>query len=64
MRSEVTASPLDENRELQQDDIFEQTNLVSVAQGNIQDVNEIGSPNDIPQGFDERPIELISLIDR
>ena len=49
---------------LQENDIFEKDNLVSGAQGSVQDVNELDSPQGIPDGFDELPIELISLIDR
>ena len=66
LTSEMTASPLSDNvnRGLQQDDIFEKNNLVSGDQGSIQDVNELESPHDVPEGFDELPIELISLIDR
>ena len=62
----MTAPPLGENmnRGLQQDDIFEKNNLVSGDRGSIQDVNELESPHDVPEGFDELPIELISLIDR
>lgn len=59
-----TASALDENRRLQQDDIFEKDNLVSSGQGAVQDVSELDSPQEIPEDFDELPIELISLIDR
>ena len=64
VHSELTASPVDENRRLDQDDIFENDHLVSSAQGRVQDVTELDSPQDLPEGFDELPIELISLIDR
>ncbi|KAK3171869.1 hypothetical protein OEA41_003953 [Lepraria neglecta] len=66
LTSEMTASPLSDNmnRGLQQDDIFEKNNLVSGDRGSIQDVNELESPHDVLEGFDELPIELISLIDR
>lgn len=49
---------------LSQDDIFEKENLVNGAHGKVQDVNELDSPQEVPEGFDELPIELISLIDR
>ena len=64
--TETIALPLEGNAkmELQENDIFEKDNLVSGAQGSIQDVNELDSPQGIPDGFDELPIELISLIDR
>lgn len=60
----MIASPLDEEKEPQQDDIFEKDNLVSGTQGIVQGFSEIDSPSDFPEGFDELPIELISLIDR
>ena len=64
--TETIALPVEGNaeKELQENDIFEKDNLVSGAQGSIQDVNELDSPQGIPDGFDELPIELISLIDR
>ena len=45
-------------------DIFEKSSLISGEEGIVKDVNEIDSPTDIPEGFDELPIELISLTDR
>ena len=60
----LTASPLSENRNFDQEDIFEKDNLVSGTQGRVQDVNELESPTDVPAGFDDLPIEIISLIDR
>ena len=60
----LTASPLDENRKPSQDDIFESDNLVSSPQGKVQDLNELESPQDVPEGFDELPIEILSLVDR
>ena len=64
--TETIALPLEGNAKggLQENDIFEKDNLVSGAQGSVQDVNELDSPQGIPDGFDELPIELISLIDR
>ena len=66
LSSETTASPIegDTKRGLLENDIFEKNNLVSGAQGSVQDVNELDSPQGAPDGFDELPIELISLIDR
>ena len=62
----MTASPLDENPKNgpQRDDFFEKNNLVSGEQGAVQNVDDLDSPRDIPEGFDELPIELVSLIDR
>ena len=62
--SEMTTSSLDENSGGKQEDIFEKSSLISGTEGTVRDVNEIRSPRDIPEGFDELPIELISLIDR
>ena len=66
LNTETIALPLEGNakRGLQENDIFEKDNLVSGAQGSVQDVNELDYPQGIPDGFDELPIELISLIDR
>ena len=62
--SRLTASPLSENRTFDQEDIFERDNLVSSPKGKVQDVSELDSPIDVPEGFDDLPIEIISLIDR
>ena len=59
----LTSSPL-EQPNLQEDDIFEKNSLISGEEGLLKDVTEMESPNDVPDGFDELPIELISLIDR
>lgn len=66
LTSGMTVSPLSEtiNTGLQQDDIFEKNNLVSGDRGSVQDVDEPDSPREVPEGFDELPIELISLVDR
>lgn len=64
MHLELTASPLDENKRLDKDDIFEQDTLVNVAKGTVRDLGELDSPQDIPADFGELPIELVSLIDR
>lgn len=47
-----------------QEDIFEKSSLISGAEGTFRDVSEIESPQDVPEGFDDLPIELVSLIDR
>lgn len=62
--SEMTTSSWDEKSRGKQEDIFEKSSLISSAEGTVRDVNEIESPQDIPEGFDELPIELLSLIDR
>ncbi len=59
--SRIIDPPLDEKA--QQSDIFEKSSLISGEEGSVKDVTEIDSP-EIPDGFDELPIELISLIDR
>ena len=61
---EMTTSWSNENSKEKQEDIFEKSSLVSGAEGTVRDVSEIESPQDIPEGFDELPIELVSLIDR
>lgn len=62
--SNMTTSLLDENREGEEEDIFEKGSLISGTDGTVRDVREIESPQDTPEGFDELPIELVSLIDR
>ncbi|KAL6718363.1 hypothetical protein ACLMJK_004452 [Lecanora helva] len=64
MQVDVASSPLGENQRPDGDDIFEKDNLVSSLQGGTQDVNDLDSLNEIPAGFDELPIELISMVDR
>ena len=66
LSTETMALPSEGNsgRGLQGNDIFEKNNLVSGAQGSVQDVNELDSPQGVSDGLDELPIELISLIDR
>ena len=61
---EMTTSWSNENSKERQEDIFEKSSLVSGAEGSFRDVSEIESPQDVPEGFDELPIELVSLIDR
>ena len=59
------AAPMLENRSKQdQEDIFEKSSLISGDGGSLKDIEQMDSPIDIPQGFDDLPIELISLIDR
>lgn len=64
IRLELATSPLDENRRLDQDDVFEKDPLVTDTVGTVKDVSELDSPNEIPADFDQLPIELISMIDR
>lgn len=54
----------DENSSEKREDIFEKSGLVSETGASFRDVSEMESPQDVPEGFDELPIELISLIDR
>lgn len=61
--SEMTTSSSDDNVG-EQEDIFGKSSLISGGEGIVRDVSEIESPQDIPDGFDELPIELISMIDR
>ena len=58
---DMTTSLSNEDSKEKQEDIFEKSSLVSGAEGTL---SEIESPQDVPEGFDELPIELISLIDR
>ena len=60
----TTTSWLTEDGRGEQEDIFETSSLVSGAEGTVRDVSEMESPQDVPEGFDELPIELVSLIDR
>lgn len=61
---EMMASPYGEDRKHPSSDIFEKSSLISGEEGSIKDVNELDSPHDVPEDFDDLPIELISLIDR
>lgn len=58
------ASLNDPSQKPQDGDIFERSTLISGKQGALKDIEQVDSPSDIPEGFDELPIELISLIDR
>ena len=62
--SEMTNSGSHEDSKEKREDIFEKSSPVSGTDGTVRDVSEIESPQDVPEGFDELPIELISLIDR
>ena len=59
-----TAIPPGEKKTTTHEDIFEKENLVKGEHGKVLDVTELDSPQETPEGFDELPIELISLIDR
>ena len=60
----MTTSWSNENGGETQEDIFEKSSLVSGVEGIVRDVSEIESSQKLPEGFDELPIELVSLIDR
>ena len=60
----MTDNWLNENGRGKDEDIFEKSSLVSGAEGVVRDVSEVESLQDVPEGFDELPIELVSLIDR
>lgn len=64
LSSEMTTRWSDENSSEKREDIFEKSGLVSETGASFRDVSEMESPQDVPEGFDELPIELISLIDR
>lgn len=59
-----TTSPHDQSQNLHNDDIFEKGILTSEKEGSLNEMEQIESPSDVPEGFDELPIEIISLIDR
>ena len=61
LSSEVSTSWLNENSREKQDDIFDKLSSVEEI---VTDVSEMESPQDVPEGFDALPIELLSLIDR
>ena len=62
--SEMTNSGLHEYSKEKREDVFEKSSLVNGEEGTVRDVSEMESPQDVLEGFDELPIELISLIDR
>lgn len=49
---------------LEHRDIFDEGSPTSAAEGSFRDVSDVDSPQDVPAGFEELPIELISFIDR
>ena len=61
---EVTAAFQHESQRPQNGDVFENGTLISEQKGSARDIEQIESPSDTPVGFDELPIELISLVDR
>ena len=61
---EMKTSALVEKYGETREDIFEKSSLISSAEGTIQDVSEMEILLDVPEGFDELPIELLSMIDR
>lgn len=60
--SKVNDAFAKEHGTVQQDDIFERSSLISGEEG-LKDVEEVDT-TDVPEGFDELPVELLSLIDR
>ncbi len=62
--SKSTPSSLEHKQKQEQEDIFEKNSLISGEEGSVKDIEQMDSPSDIPEGFDDLPIELISLIDR
>ena len=60
--AELTTSPVEELPS-KQDDIFDKPDLVNSEAG-LKDVADTDSPHDIPDNFDDLPVELVSSIDR
>ena len=58
------ASSIVQSQTQEEEDIFERNSLISGEEGSVKEIEQMDSPNDIPEGFDDLPIELISLIDR
>lgn len=61
--SELTTSPLDDAF-LSQDDILDRNSMPEREEALEQDSGTSKPRDDTPQGFDDLPIEIISLIDR
>ena len=64
MTSKLAEAPRHEQISSDHGDIFEKNSLISGEEGTTRDIEEVDSPKDIPEDFDELPIELLSLIDR
>ncbi|KAL9100645.1 MAG: hypothetical protein Q9163_003993 [Psora crenata] len=62
--AEMSNSPLDEANGTPKSDIFERNSFVSGEESSLKEIDEVHSPDAISEGFDELPIELISLVDR
>ena len=60
----MAATPTERSQKSQTDDIFEKSSLISEEEGSVRDIEQVDSPCDVPEGFDELPIEIVSLIDR
>ena len=61
---EMFALPLPEDSKIHETDIFEKDNMLNGAEGLMKNENKTDVTEDVPKGFDDLPIELISLIDR
>ena len=64
LKSELSFTPLGQNVDPQQDDIYMKDDLVDGVKGTIQGSDEVVSPIELPEDFDKLPIELMSLVDR
>lgn len=60
---ELTASPLDDACG-SRDDNFDTASMIDGEEALAQHSSKPSSQNDLPRGFDDLPIELVSLIDR
>ena len=62
--SQVTESPDKDGATLSTGDIFEKSGLISSEGGTLKNLEDLDSPNAVPEGFDDLPVELVSLLDR
>lgn len=65
LNPDVDSQPFNETSPQQKGDVFEKATSKSGRNGSFRDADPL-SPQDqeVPEGFDELPIELVSLIDR
>ena len=61
---QLTESPLKDGKSMQNGDIFEESSMVDEGEGSVKNAEDIISPHTGPDGSEELPIELLSLIDR
>ena len=64
MTASLVSIPLNRVEGPQQEDIFAKDNLVKNDEGKVQDSDQLDSPSELPEDFEDLPIELVSLIDR